>query len=103
MFNVCYFCKISIHNIDFIALPFNTDKGQHILKNPGVVNAIVEKSALKATDTVLEVGPGTGNLTVKMLEVAKTVIACEIDPRMIAEVKKRVMGTYVFFEKYFRI
>ncbi|CAB3405274.1 unnamed protein product [Caenorhabditis bovis] len=74
------------------ALPFNTDKGQHILKNPGVVNAIIEKSALKPTDTVLEVGPGTGNLTVKMLEVAKTVIACEIDPRMIAEVKKRVMG-----------
>ncbi|CAI5441767.1 unnamed protein product [Caenorhabditis angaria] len=74
------------------SLPFNTDKGQHILKNPGVVNAIVEKSALKSTDTVLEVGPGTGNLTVKMLEVAKTVIACEIDPRMIAEVKKRVLG-----------
>ncbi|CAD6186574.1 unnamed protein product [Caenorhabditis auriculariae] len=68
------------------SLPFNTDKGQHILKNPGIVNAIVEK------DTVMEVGPGTGNLTVKMLEVAKKVIACEIDPRMIAEVKKRVIG-----------
>ncbi|PAV56729.1 hypothetical protein WR25_04997 [Diploscapter pachys] len=75
------------------ALPFNTDRGQHILKNPGVVNAIVEKSALKASDTVLEVGPGTGNLTVKMLEAAKKVVACEIDPRMISELKKRVLGT----------
>ncbi|EPB76700.1 dimethyladenosine transferase [Ancylostoma ceylanicum] len=75
------------------ALPFNTDKGQHILKNPGIVNSIVDKSALKSTDTVLEVGPGTGNLTVKMLECAKKVIACEIDPRMIAELKKRVLAT----------
>ncbi|KAK6043663.1 ribosomal RNA adenine dimethylase family protein [Cooperia oncophora] len=37
------------------SLPFNTEKGQHILKNPGIVNSIIEKSALKSTDTVLEV------------------------------------------------
>uniref|UniRef100_A0A1I8AVM5 rRNA adenine N(6)-methyltransferase n=1 Tax=Steinernema glaseri TaxID=37863 RepID=A0A1I8AVM5_9BILA len=77
------------------ALPFNTDRGQHILKNPGIVNAIIEKSALKPTDTVLEVGPGTGNLSVKILEKAKKLIACEIDPRMVAELNKRVMGTPV--------
>ncbi|VDD91141.1 unnamed protein product [Enterobius vermicularis] len=76
-----------------LALPFNTDKGQHILKNPGVVNAIIEKSALKSTDTVFEVGSGTGNLTVKILEKANKVVACEVDGRMVAELKKRVLGT----------
>uniref|UniRef100_A0A914S6S4 rRNA adenine N(6)-methyltransferase n=1 Tax=Parascaris equorum TaxID=6256 RepID=A0A914S6S4_PAREQ len=81
--------------IVFAALPFNTERGQHILKNPGIVNAIIEKSAIKNTDTVLEVGPGTGNLTVKILEYAKKVIACEIDARMIAELKKRVLGTNI--------
>jgi len=45
---------------------------------------------------VLEVGPGTGNLTVKILEQAKHVTAIEMDPRMAAEVMKRVQGTYVF-------
>lgn len=75
------------------SLPFNTEKGQHILKNTGIINAIVEKSALKSTDTVFEVGSGTGNLTVKLLEQSKKVIACEIDPRMIAELKKRVLAT----------
>ncbi|VDO47255.1 unnamed protein product, partial [Brugia timori] len=75
------------------ALPFNIDRGQHILKNPGIVNAIVEKSAIKSTDTVFEVGSGTGNLTVALLGKAKKVIACEIDRRMIAELKKRVIGT----------
>jgi 18S rRNA (adenine1779-N6/adenine1780-N6)-dimethyltransferase len=42
---------------------------------------------------VLEIGPGTGNMTVKLLEQAKKVIAVEVDPRMIAEVTKRVQGT----------
>ncbi|KAF2088571.1 rRNA adenine dimethylase [Saccharata proteae CBS 121410] len=71
----------------------NTDLGQHILKNPGVAQAIVEKADLKQSDVVLEVGPGTGNLTVKILEKAKKVIAIEMDPRMAAEVTKRVQGT----------
>uniref|UniRef100_A0A0K0D1G8 rRNA adenine N(6)-methyltransferase n=1 Tax=Angiostrongylus cantonensis TaxID=6313 RepID=A0A0K0D1G8_ANGCA len=75
------------------SLPFNTEKGQHILKNPGIINSIIEKSALKSTDTVLEVGSGTGNLTVKLLEHSKKVIAYEIDPRMVAELKKRVLAT----------
>lgn len=37
-------------------------------------------------------GPGSGNLTVKILEKAKKVIAVELDPRMAAEVTKRVQG-----------
>ena len=65
-------------------------RGQHFLKNPLVVNSIVDKSAIRSTDTVLEIGPGTGNMTVKLLEVAKKVIAVEVDPRMVAEVQKRV-------------
>lgn len=72
---------------------FNTDLGQHILKNPGVAQAIVDKADLKQSDIVLEVGPGTGNLTAKILEKAKKVIACEADPRMAAEVTKRFQGT----------
>jgi len=75
------------------AMVFNTGLGQHILKNPLVVQGLVEKAALRSTDTVLEIGPGTGNMTVRMLEKAKKVIACEVDPRMVAELQKRVQGT----------
>ncbi len=42
---------------------------------------------------VLEIGPGTGNLTVKLLEKAKEVYVVEKDPRMAAELIKRVQGT----------
>ncbi|KAK3325803.1 S-adenosyl-L-methionine-dependent methyltransferase [Apodospora peruviana] len=72
---------------------FDKDFGQHILKNPGISDAIVEKAYLKPTDVVLEVGPGTGNITVRALEKARKVIAVELDPRMGAEVTKRVQGT----------
>jgi 18S rRNA (adenine1779-N6/adenine1780-N6)-dimethyltransferase len=71
----------------------NTDLGQHILKNPGVATAIVQKANLKQSDHVLEVGPGTGNLTVLILKAAKAVTAVEMDPRMAAELTKRVQGT----------
>lgn len=71
----------------------NTDIGQHILKNPGVAQAIVDKADLKQSDIVLEVGPGTGNLTTRILEKAKKVIAVEQDPRMAAELTKRFQGT----------
>ncbi|KAL2146191.1 hypothetical protein VTI28DRAFT_4769 [Corynascus sepedonium] len=71
---------------------FDKDFGQHILKNPGISDAIVEKAFLKPTDVVVEVGPGTGNITVRALEKAKKVIAIELDPRMGAEVTKRVQG-----------
>ena len=71
-------------------LSANTTIGQHFLKNPAVVDAIVQKSGIKSSDVVLEVGPGTGNLTVKLLESAKRVVAVEFDKRMVREVLKRV-------------
>uniref|UniRef100_A0A674BKH6 rRNA adenine N(6)-methyltransferase n=1 Tax=Salmo trutta TaxID=8032 RepID=A0A674BKH6_SALTR len=64
---------------------FNTGLGQHILKNP--------LKCLWPTDVVLEVGPGTGNMTVKLLEKAKKVVACELDGRLVAELQKRVQCT----------
>ncbi|AAS51253.1 ACR026Wp [Eremothecium gossypii ATCC 10895] len=72
---------------------FNTDLGQHILKNPLVAQGIVDKAQIKPSDIVLEVGPGTGNLTVRILEQARKVVAVEFDPRMAAELTKRVHGT----------
>eukprot|EP00695_Tsukubamonas_globosa_P002357 TRINITY_DN3487_c0_g1_i1.p1 TRINITY_DN3487_c0_g1~~TRINITY_DN3487_c0_g1_i1.p1 ORF type:complete len:250 (-),score=53.20 TRINITY_DN3487_c0_g1_i1:30-779(-) len=72
---------------------FSKAFGQHILSNPLVIQSIVQKSGIRSTDTILEIGPGTGNLTVKLLDSGKKVIACEIDPRMVAELTKRVQGS----------
>ena len=74
-------------------IQFLKSYGQHILKNPMIVNSIVEKGGVKSTDVVLEIGPGTGNLTMRLLETAKKVIAIEFDPRMVLELQRRVQGT----------
>ncbi|CAL9149444.1 unnamed protein product [Musa hybrid cultivar] len=58
-----------------------------------LVETIVHKSGIKPTDVVLEIGPGTGNLTKKLLEVAKSVVAVELDPRMVLELNRRFQGT----------
>jgi 18S rRNA (adenine1779-N6/adenine1780-N6)-dimethyltransferase len=63
------------------------------LKNPLIIQKIADKAEIKPTDTILEIGPGTGNLTMRLLEMAKFVIVVEIDPRMVAELQKRVSSS----------
>ncbi|XP_050375715.1 ribosomal RNA small subunit methyltransferase, mitochondrial [Argentina anserina] len=65
-------------------------KGQHLLTNQRILDSIVRRSDIKPTDTVLEIGPGTGNLTLKLLEAANRVVAFEIDKRMVEVLHKRV-------------
>ncbi|CAN6246978.1 unnamed protein product [Urochloa humidicola] len=75
-------------------IPFEKSKGQHILRNPALVDSIVAKAGLKPTDTVLEIGPGTGNLTKRLLEAGvKAVVAVELDPRMVLELNRRFQGS----------
>jgi 18S rRNA (adenine1779-N6/adenine1780-N6)-dimethyltransferase len=71
----------------------NTTLGQHFLKNPAVIAAIVKKAGIKQTDVVLEIGPGTGNMTLPMLQASKQVVAMEYDTRMVRELLKRVEQT----------
>ncbi|XP_049849417.1 probable dimethyladenosine transferase [Schistocerca gregaria] len=67
--------------------------GQHLLKNPAILDAMIEKAQLKSSDTVLEIGSGTGNLTMRLLPLVKRVVAIEVDPRMVAELQRRVAST----------
>jgi len=73
----------------------NKNKGQHLLKNNMILTEIVKKSGANGEDIVLEIGPGTGNLTTLLLEKAKQVIAYEVDPRMVTQLTKRISnGNY---------
>ncbi|MED6172766.1 Ribosomal RNA small subunit methyltransferase, mitochondrial [Stylosanthes scabra] len=73
------------------SIRFYKSRGQHILVNPRILHTIVTKSAINPTDTVLEIGPGTGNLTLKLLQAAHRVVAIEIDDRMVHVLEKRVL------------
>ena len=62
--------------------------GQNFLINKGVLKIIIEAASLSPEDTVLEIGPGTGVLTLALVERVKKVIAVEKDIRMIKVLKE---------------
>ncbi len=55
-------------------------RGQNFVIDPNTVRRIVRAAEVGPTDTVLEVGPGLGSLTLALLEAAHSVTAVEIDP-----------------------
>lgn len=57
--------------------------GQNFLIDDSVLEGIVESANVTAEDTVIEIGPGLGNLTHYILEKNARVIAFEIDNDMI--------------------
>ena len=61
----------------------NKGLGQHLLVSEGVLDGIVEAAELSGDDLVVEVGPGTGLLTRRLLESAGHVVAVEIDAEMV--------------------
>lgn len=52
---------------------------QHWLRNDRVLDKIIEAASLKSSDRILEIGPGTGILTRRLLTDAGAVVAVEID------------------------
>lgn len=69
--------------------------GQNFLVNPRILDKIIEAAEISKEDVVLEVGPGTGNLTKKLAEKAKKVIAIEKDRRLIKELKEKFINTNI--------
>lgn len=53
--------------------------GQHFLVDPNTVRKIVRLAAVRPDETILEIGPGIGSLTVALAQAAARVVAVEID------------------------
>lgn len=64
--------------------------GQNFVTDPNTIRRIVVAAKLDGSETVVEIGPGLGSLTLGLLEVAKTVLAVEIDPKMAAELEATI-------------
>jgi 16S rRNA (adenine1518-N6/adenine1519-N6)-dimethyltransferase len=67
--------------------------GQNFVVEQGTVRQIAALAALRPDDTVLEVGPGLGSLTLALLEAgAARLVAVEIDPVLAAELPRTLAG-----------
>jgi len=64
--------------------------GQNFVVDGNTVRKIVRAAQLVPGETVLEVGPGLGSLTLGLLEAGHPVAAVEIDPRLAAQLPTTV-------------
>ena len=67
--------------------------GQNFLVNRQVLEKIIKTADLKAEDTILEVGPGVGTLTMGLADIVKKVIAVEKD-RYMCQILKETLKDY---------
>lgn len=63
--------------------------GQNFLRNRGAVERIVAAVEAEPDEIVLEIGPGEGVLTEKLVELGRRTIAIEIDPELAARLRAR--------------
>lgn len=68
----------------------NKSLGQHWLHDDASLLAMVQAAHVTADDTVLEIGPGLGTLTAKLLQAADAVVAVEFDERLAQELPARL-------------
>lgn len=65
--------------------------GQNFVVDANTCRRIVKAAEVNETDVALEIGPGLGSLTLAMLEIAKSVVAIEIDNRLADELPETAM------------
>ncbi|MCC2659697.1 MAG: rRNA ((1518)-N(6)/adenine(1519)-N(6))-dimethyltransferase [Arthrobacter sp.] len=64
--------------------------GQNFVIDGNTIRRIVAAAGIGPEETVLEVGPGLGSLTLGLLDAAKAVVAVEIDPVLAARLPQTV-------------
>jgi 16S rRNA (adenine1518-N6/adenine1519-N6)-dimethyltransferase len=63
--------------------------GQHFLSDPRILDRIVDALALEGHETVVEIGPGRGGLTDRLIPRAARVAVIEIDRALAARLRAR--------------
>ncbi len=69
--------------------------GQHFLADPNLIDKVVKLAGVTGDDRVLEVGAGTGALTVALAATGAHVLAYEVDERMRPVLAETLAGSLV--------
>lgn len=67
----------------------NKSLGQNFLVNDNVIDEIIRSSNIDKQDLIIEIGPGLGVLTNRLLQESNNVVAVELDKRMVNILKDR--------------
>ncbi|MFC5338750.1 16S rRNA (adenine(1518)-N(6)/adenine(1519)-N(6))-dimethyltransferase RsmA [Leucobacter denitrificans] len=77
--------------------------GQNFVIDPNTVRKIVRLAGVEQGDSVIEIGPGLGSLTLGITEVGADVTAIEIDARLAAELPNTVRAMQPNASDRFRV
>jgi 16S rRNA (adenine1518-N6/adenine1519-N6)-dimethyltransferase len=66
--------------------------GQHFLSDPRILDRIVDALALEGHETVVEIGPGRGGLTDRLIPRAGRIVVIEVDGALASLLRKRYEG-----------
>ena len=69
----------------------NKSLGQNFLVDDNVIDEIIRSSNIDKQDLIIEIGPGLGVLTNRLLQESNNVIAVELDKRMVNILQDRFM------------
>jgi len=84
----------AFHPSSFIPHPSTPKRrfGQNFLVDANVVRRIINEVQPKTDETIIEIGPGRGALTGKLIESGARVVAIEFDRDLVAELEKQFAG-----------
>ena len=74
--------------------------GQNFLQDENILNKIVKEINLKSEDRIIEIGPGYGALTQKLLSFTENLTAVEIDNGLADDLKKKLPHLHLINEDF---
>lgn len=78
--------------------------GQNFLTDNNIINKIVNSFNVEPTDLIIEIGPGAGALTKKLIELNAELICFEIDTRLKETLSKLESNkTKIIFEDFLKV
>ncbi len=84
--------EVTLHILRAFGLHASKRLGQNFLVDETVVDRIVAAAGVAPGDAVLEIGPGIGTLTQGLLEAGGTVVAVELDRRLVEVLADTLAG-----------
>jgi 16S rRNA (adenine1518-N6/adenine1519-N6)-dimethyltransferase len=77
--------------------------GQNYLQDKNILTKIVDEIDPKPGDNIMEIGPGQGSLTEKLLEKVPEITAVEIDKRVADDLKEKFRGLNLIRDDFLKI
>jgi 16S rRNA (adenine1518-N6/adenine1519-N6)-dimethyltransferase len=77
--------------------------GQNFLQDENILNKIVKEINPQPDDQIIEIGPGYGALTQKLLPAAENIIAVEIDNKLAVNLEKKFPQLHLINEDFLEI